>query len=304
MRVIRPAVMSEALLVSENLSEVEAAWSAATNYVIGDKVYYINSGIHYGIYQSASANINKIPKDFDTDWVKIAPTNTYAMFDDQVSTQSTSTTNITATIITGESDSIALLNLIGSTVTVTVNDVASVTNPIYQATQSLQGDVVLDWFAYFFYDSTDQRTQAIFLDIPISSSTAETTVSIDGASGAPVAIGNFVFGKIAELGKTNYGLSAGIIDYSTKETDTFGTTTFVIREFSKRLSAELQLDNADLNRVQRTLYALRAKPAVWLATEDSRYEETSIVFGFYRDFSVSIAYQSHSSCSLEIEGLI
>ena len=304
MRVIKPSVMSEALLVSENVSEILPAWSAATNYIVGNRVHYISSGIHHGTYISATANINKPPNISDADWVREGPTNTYAMFDSQISTQTVSTTSITAEVLTGEIDSVALLNLVGSSVTVIVTDTAAAVNPVYTSTQSLEGSVILDWFDYFFFDQADQRTQAVFLNIPISSATAKTSFTVSGAPSAAVAVGSFIFGKISELGKTEYGISAGVIDYSTKETDQYGVTTFVVRDYSKRLTAEIQISNIDLNRVQRTLYALRAKPAVWLATEDARYEETSIVYGFYRDFSVSITYPTHSKCSLEIEGLI
>ena len=304
MRVIRPSTMSEALLLSENVSETLPAWSSTTNYVVGNKVHYINGGIHHGVYTSVTSNINKPPNLNDGDWVREGPTNTYAMFDSQISTQTTGVTDITAEVLTGETDSVALLNLVGASVTVTVTDPAAAVNPVYTSTQSLQGSTMLDWFDYFFFDPSDQRTQAIFLGIPISSATARTAFTVSAAPGAPVAIGSFVFGRISELGKTNYGLSAGVIDYSVKETDQYGVTTFIVRDYSKRLTADIQINNIDLNRVQRTLYALRAKPAVWLATEDARYEETSIVYGFYRDFSVSIAYPTHSTCSLEIEGLI
>jgi hypothetical protein len=39
---------------------------------------------------------------------------------------------------------------------------------------------------------------------------------------------------------------------------------------------------------------------LWIGTEE--YEST-IVYGFYKNFDILIAYPEHSECSLEIEGL-
>ena len=110
-------------------------------------------------------------------------------------------------------------------------------------------------------------------------------------------------GDLVTLGKTEYGASAGIIDYSIKQTDEFGTTTFVKRAFSKRLNASFNIENSNLNRVQSYLYTLRATPAVWIASGEARFEETLIVYGFYKDFSTEISYPTFSKCNIEIESL-
>lgn len=319
MRVIKPKSEVGKLLIESNVSETESMWSSTTSYALGALVcfirYEIVSGINgstttdvmetNGIYKSAvSGNLNNQP-DISTDkWIWVSPANKYAMFDSQISTQTTSTSDIIVDINTGTSDSFAVFNVEGESVSLVINDAASTVNPVYSSTQSLQGSAVLDWYQYFYFDETDIRTQAVFLNIPISSSTAISTLTIAKGSGTYTAVGNVSFGTLSTIGRTNYGMSAGITDYSTKETDEYGSTVFTIRDYSKKITAEVQIDNFDLNRVQRTLYALRATPAVWVSTMDARYEESSVVFGFYRDFSISITYPTHSRCSLEIEGLI
>jgi hypothetical protein len=69
------------------------------------------------------------------------------------------------------------------------------------------------------------------------------------------------------------------------------------------LSVDVFVSNVELNRVQTLLYAIRAKPSVWVATDNQQFEEALIIYGFYKDFSTTISYPSHSICSLEIEGL-
>lgn len=299
MKVIKPSVMDSTLLIDHNVVEIHPVWSSTTTYAKGDLVVHDIAGTYESLVNS---NLNNHPETELTSWLRVGPTNLYAMFDTQISTVSTGTLSLSATVKTGSIDSIALLNLVGSKVTLTIRN--GYNGPIIYGPveRSLQGTNITNWFDYFYFDEEDQRTQAIFLDLPVGVLDAHATFEV--TSTAEVSIGAFVFGKIATLGKTEYGITTGITDYSTKEVDIYGTTTFVIREYSKRITADLQIDNHDLNKVQRTLFALRAKPAVWIASDDARYEESAVVFGFYKDFSTSITYPTISRCSLEIEGLI
>jgi hypothetical protein len=114
--------------------------------------------------------------------------------------------------------------------------------------------------------------------------------------------GTLIAGGVYVLGDTLPGPTAGIVDYSRKDTDAFGVTTFTRRAYSKRMTARLMLARAQLNKVQRVLADLRATPCAWLATETAGFEPLTM-FGYYRDFSIDVAYPDTSFCSLEIEGL-
>ena len=109
-------------------------------------------------------------------------------------------------------------------------------------------------------------------------------------------------GTFYELGDTQYGASSGITDYSVKDTDAFGVTTFVQRAYSDRNSLSLMFDNAQLNKVKGVLKSVRATPCAWIGTDVDGYEVLDTL-GFYRDFSIVISYPTQSLCSLEIEGL-
>lgn len=297
MKVITPVQVNNTNLISTNVTEVYPAWSAVTNYTAGTVVSYLDEGV----YECLQPSLNNPPSSSSTYWLRLVPTNKLAMFDDQVSTPSTMPDEITVTIKTGFLDSLAILGIVGNLVTVTVRDDLN-GNIIYEQSQSLQGETVYDWYQYFFFDVNTQRTQAIFTNIPSSFGNSHTTVSI--TSQGNVSIGSLIFGTTYKLGNTEYGVNSGVIDYSRKETDDFGVTTFVKRAYSKRLTAKVSVRNAELNRVQRVLYNLRATPALWIASDDPTYEEPLVVFGFYRDFSTEIPYPTMSYCNLEIEGLI
>lgn len=297
MKVLRPNIMTPDMLVSSNAVEAYPPYSAGTTYSKDQRVIYQTS-----TYESlVNSNTGNTPNVSPTFWLRIGPSNTCAMFDDQISTQTVSAAPLVVTVATGVIDSVYLGNVVGISAKITVRD--GLSGPIiYQQEQGLQGELVGDWYQYFFFDPTIQRNQALFQQIPpFGSSHLTIEISGDGS----VAVGAVLFGRVREIGSTELGAKAGIIDYSRKDTDEFGTTTFVRRAYSKRLTAQVLIQNLQLNRVQRLLYDLRATPAVWMGADDNpTFEEPMVVFGFYRDFQTDIAYPNQSLCSLEIEGLI
>lgn len=296
MKVLRPNPMTPAKLVSTTAADAHPAYASGTTYAQGQLVTY-----QTGSYESlVNSNTGHTPDVSPTFWLRTGPSNSYAMFDNQISTQTAATGPLVATVACGVSDAVYLGNIIGTGARITVRN--GLGGPIlYQQEQNLQGEGVGDWYQYFFFDATAQHAQAVFQGIP-SFGSSHLTIEILGSG--QVGLGIVLFGPVREIGSTALGANAGIIDYSRKETDDFGATTFVRRAYSKRLSAQVLIENLQLNRVQRLLYDLRATPAVWLGVDDETFEEPMTVFGFYRDFQTTIAYPKQSLCSLEIEGLI
>lgn len=178
-------------------------------------------------------------------------------------------------------------------------DVGSAGPVVYSRTVNLDVTIVADWYQYFFGEST-QLGEAVFVDVPPYAS-SQLSVSIHGDSS--VAVGSLAFGSAYDLGETQFGASAGITDYSIKETDEFGTVTFVPRPFAKRMTAQMQLDTAQINAVQRILAGVRAQPCVWVGDDNVDLFAPLVVFGWYRDFSIEVAYPTTSLVTLEIEGL-
>jgi hypothetical protein len=294
MKVIKPVTFDSAThLVSSTAVEAYAAYNPATTYA---KDAFVDYGTF--IYQSlVNSNTGNQPDTSPTQWVLIGPDNTHAMFDDQTSTATTSTSPLTVVLDTGLCNSLGLLGLVGSQVVVTVKDDTG-GNTVYSRTISLDGTFIYDWYQYFF-EPYVQIGEVVLTDLP-PYLTAELTVSLTGTG--TIQIGTLTWGTQYDLGDATYGAGLGIIDYSKKETDEFGVTTFVRRDFSKRLTARLILPNAQINRVQRVLADLRAQPAIWVTSDVSDLAPLT-VYGFFRDFSIEVAYPTESFCSLEIEGL-
>ncbi|MEN9885772.1 MAG: hypothetical protein RL758_350 [Pseudomonadota bacterium] len=296
MKVIAPTTFNAAIhLVSSTATEVYSAWASGTTYAKDARVDY-GTFIYQSLVNSNTGNQPDISTAF---WVQVGPDNTHAMFDDQISTATISATPLTVVLDTGLANSLALFGLVGSQVVITVTDGPSGPT-VYTRTVSLDGTFIFDWYQYFF-EPYVQIEELVLTDLPPYPA-ARLTVTLSGSGTAQV--GQLVFGTQYELGDAEYGAGVGIIDYSRKDTDEFGITTFVERAFSKRMTVRLMLDTVQIRRVQQVLSRIRAKPSVWVGVPgDSTYDPLT-VYGFYRDFSVEVAYPTKSYCSLEIEGLV
>jgi hypothetical protein len=298
MKVIKPIKFQMHHLISTTATDAEAHWVPATTYPIGAIVTY-----SYKRYQSLqSANTGKYPHTYPDWWLDLGAANRYAMFDEVIETSTTATTSLTAVIKPGAIfDSVALIGMNAAIAKITVRD--GMSGPVvYENIAGLSTATLTDWYEYFFTDPVTKRTQVLFQNIP-SYLNAYITLELENEVGEPVSLAKIVYGTLSPIGQTQYGLNAGIVDYSVKETNEFGTTSFVERRFSKRLSAQVYVSNSQLNRVQSYLYSIRATPSVWIATEDPTYEEAAVVYGWYRDFSTDISYPTFSVLSLELESL-
>ncbi|MCU0940103.1 MAG: hypothetical protein MUC86_13445 [Burkholderiaceae bacterium] len=282
-------------LVSTTATEPVAAWSASTTYAAGTLVLR-NSAIWESV---AANNLNQPPESSPLWWLEVGPTNPLAMFDTQVSTATSGTAPMQVVIAPGVAiSSLALIGVAGATsVTVSVADGGDL---VYDNTVEMVLNEFLNWYAWFF-DEYEFRPDVVLTDLP-ALSTAVMTITISASSGT-VAVGAALFGNMTDIGAALYGVRAGIIDYSTKQTDEYGTTTFVRRAFARRLALQTSVLNTELNTLFRVLSALRATPTVWLADEEPNASVALTVYGFFRDFTVTIPYPTHSICDLEIEGL-
>lgn len=283
-------------LIYTTVTDPNAAWNSGTTYALGNKVRY-----NYRIYESIqNSNTNNTPAPISTWWLDIGPDNMHAAFDNTVSTSSTAVTQMTFVLKLGAINSAALINVDASTSRITLFDPTE--GLVYTSSEGLAVSEILNWYDYFYDPSIIERTQIVYPNIP-SYVNSVITVRLDTSVAADVSIGQALFGILSNLGGTQYGANTGITDYSVKNTDEFGNITFVERAFSKKLSAQVFVDNTQLNKVQNLLVSLRAKPSVWIGSEDAKFEETLVIYGYYRDFNTVISYPTYSLYSLEIEGL-
>lgn len=294
-KVIKPTTYTSAMLVSTTAQDVDAAYNAGTAYALNARCTYADR--IYGCIQGPSTGND--PATSPLWWIDAGPSNKSAMFDNQISTATTATTSLAVVLEPGLCNSISFFGLVGQTLTVNVKDGPSGAT-VFERTFTLDGTLIADWYQYF-YEPFVQLGEVVITDLP-AYSTNYMTITITAGVGASVGIGMVSFGTIYELGSAQYGATASIIDYSRKDTSALGVATFIKRSYSKRMSLHLVLPNAQLNKVQRILADIRATPCAWIGSGSSDYLPL-VMFGFYRDFSIEIAYATTSFCSIEIEGL-
>jgi hypothetical protein len=300
MKVIKPVTVTNTVLLSSNVTDTSGsytAWNSATSYTIGAVVYRSTT---HRIYKCLIAGVDStLPEDSVMltvpRWADFGPINRWAMFDNQVSTETSKASPIIVTLKPGIVNSLALINVKGVSVSVVMANGGST---VYSKSKNLDMSEISDWYSYFF-SGFDQLEQVVFTDLPPYAA-GEITVTISGSS--TVSCGALIVGSAYNVGPVKYEPTIEIQDYSVKQTDEFGTTTFVKRRYAKKAEYALWLENNRLNSVFTMLASLRATPSVWIAHDDDRYSLLT-VFGWYAAVSITIPYPNHSLCTLQLQGL-
>ena len=299
--VVQPVQLTDAMLISTDVAENDhPQWASGTTYAVGDRVILVST---HKIYESLQdANTGNDPRTALTFWIEVGPTNRWAAFDSSVSTKTVtdggSPPTISYTIRPGQAvNSVAVLNVTNATkLTITLED------PTFGVVYTKEVDFSFfplssDWYAWFFGQKR-QATQDVALDLPAYPS-ADLKIEFEG--NPQLAVGVIMFGQQQRFGLgIRYGARVGIQDYSRKQTNEFGETELFVRAFAKRASFDLFIDAGEVDALQNFLASIRATPVLWVGSNDF---ESTVLFGFYKNFDILISYPEHADCSLEIEGL-
>lgn len=301
MQAIEPFIVTDSSLTSSNVPENDyAAWASGTTYNLGDRV--ISTSTHK-VYESAiNSNVGNDPTTDDgTNWIEVGATNRWKAFDQRISDPVVNAGTIEYTItITGQViNAIGFFGLDADTVQIKITPFGGST-PVYDKTYDLLDTTgVYDWYTYFFEPATLKDEQLLVVDLPAYSS-ATIEIIITETSG-DAKVGQIALGNLVTLGKTGYGTTIGIEDYSRKERDTFGNPIIIERVFAQKADYEIEMPLQDARRVQKFLADYRATPVVWIGNQDPSFG--LIVYGFYTQFSINLATPALSYTTLEVEGL-
>jgi len=271
-----------------------SVYAGGTTYGAAARV--IDPANHLAYESLAGGNVGNALTDV-TKWKPLGATNQWAMFDRLVGTKTSNPDSIEIELEPGLIDSLALLEVSAAEVVVTITD--PVEGEVYSHTESMVSDSgITDWYLYFF-EPIIRKTSLVLLDLP-QYLAGVMAISIND-TGSNAECGVLVTGQSRYLGETLYGMRSTIIDYSKKTTDDNGTVTITERGYANRLDTDLRVPKTLVDETKRLLASYRATPAVWVGEQSY---DLSIVYGFYKDFSVVVAGINKCSCSLQIEGLI
>jgi hypothetical protein len=297
MKIIRPFIVDDAAFVSSNVPENDyAAYSALTSYSLGQRVIFIATDVHR-VYESlANGNLGN-PVTDATKWLLVGNTNRWKAFDTSVQSQTTNADSISYELVVNERmDSVTFLNVSAATARVRMTD--AIDGVVYDETYSLVSTSgINNWYSYFF-EPIVRLTDLAVTDL---SPYVNSTINIDLTdTGNTVALGALIMGLQRDVGSTLYGAKTGITDYSVKQQDDFGNYTVLERSFRKRSEMTVFVEAAVVDELQIILAGLRATPSVYIGTDT--YTST-VIYGFYRDFDVTISYPTHSLLTITLEGL-
>jgi hypothetical protein len=313
MRVLIPddVICSAAKLVSSSVADSLSAvdeYDPSATYTAGDEVQYRHTLYTAKAIDPELTNLGQTPGPVSDYWDEGDPSNKWAMFDAYVSTKSVGAadTDIVIVLDSSRDDSIALLGMehvesvrIQQKYIPTDEIVADET--IY-LTRSVRDAVPASWWEYFYGEVELARESYIEFDAWTAS---QITLTFTPETGYAAEIGHCIIGQTKNVGTVQWGVAPSLVDYSKVSRDTVtGKAQMTQGNYAMSLQIPLLIDNAALDDVARTLIGLRATPAVWDANEGGTSWESITVFGFMRKFTTTVQGVTHSTCTLQVEGLI
>lgn len=283
-------------LVYSNVAITETAYSASVTYAKSANVY---DPATYSMYQSLIAsNLGKALTD-TTAWTPLSTSvNRWMMFDAYNNTQTTNAEEILIVLSPRAISQGAYLgNIDANEVRVSVVDL--IEGLVYQEVQNLVVPNSSSSFFNWSFKRINRRDYAVSVRLPPYSN-ALATIAIKKPGGI-AKCGVCAVGAVVDVGLSQYGLSREIKDYSTVDFRFDGTSNLVLRNFAKLMSADVTIQNDNIDTVISELEKYRQKPLVWLGT--TTYGSTCL-FGTYTSFKNVITYPTESTMSLQLQGTV
>lgn len=299
-RMIVPVQITEATLVSCTVAEPatgETAWNAATAYTVGQEA--IRTATHKRYKRTVAGTTATAPESDTTNWIDTGYTNRWQQFDRKVGTKtSASAGNLTTVIKPGSVEGLALLDLQGTSVDVSVKEQTGGT-VVYTRSIDLDGSIITSVYDWMYGEYT-QRLNVVLTDLPGQYPSCEITVTVNSTSGA--AIGVLAVGRVQDLGATEYGAGAGIINWGKVTDDGFGNREWLQGEWANRVTLPIVANRSDMNRLHRQLAAVRSTPCIYIGSDLAEFEPL-VCYGVFRDLYITVPYFSVIQMNLEIDGL-
>lgn len=272
----------------------EVAWASGTTYVADDYAYY-DKRVYQSLQAGNTAHNPYVSPDW---WQDVGPTNKWAMFDFSRNSATVAAPFEIELTPSTRVDTLSVIGVIADSVRVRVYNGVTV---VYDETQELlYTSGISDWFEYFTaYFS--QSNSALFRNLPpITGAVIKVTFA---RSSGNVSCGGIVIGKAVPLGAIQYGPTDGALNFSTIDRDRFGNATLIQRRSVPKTNQITWAEYGLIKNIRAAREQLNAVPALWAGVEEdsSLLFDSFLIFGIYKEFSISVAYASHAVLTLELE---
>jgi hypothetical protein len=252
-----------------------------------DRVSIFYSPIGTDPDTKVALQLSRKPSDLTADyltdpyWVKVSPSNRYAMFDAEVNTSTTALGEIAVEVHPSETATgISFFNLVGNNLNITVTD--STDTEVYNVDVSLDGTIIATPWDWWFRTFRQKQTYVNSEFPPFYNSTIKATLTGTGE----VAIGAMQVGKSEYIGMALHGTGFGCDSYSIVERE-FNTTKFTRKGNAQLTNVELFVEGWRMPSVAQTLRSLIDTPATFVPTNDDRYSFMSTL-GYYQTYNATI----------------
>lgn len=282
------------LLATNVAQETFPEYDEYTQYFTGDKVVVLDS--YQRVYEALADVIGVFPPEMgdsnQVTWLDLGPTNRYGMFDGQGGTETRQATLIDVTIQPPSPvDTVGFFGLHADELRVKV--LSPFGDTLYDQTFDLHLPALNP------LESVQRVSDRAVYNLPaVEGMRIQAQISVTSGD---VACGLMLPSIAKSIGTTQVGSSVGIIDFSKKELDEFGRPFIVKRRYSKRGTFNLSIPNNLVDAVHKSLSGYRAEPVGWVGSDDL---QSTMIYGWYRDFDIVIQGPTVSTCSLSVEGLI
>ena len=284
------------LLSTNVVDETYPEWAAGT-FTRGDKVI-LDSSIYEVVASTTDTppDIGSVPSvGVPASWLRLGYVNSLRMFTgtrDSVSTSDIGNITTTFTSANNYYNQVALLGLVGQSVTITVLNSADEVQQV--KTVGLVDAGIENWFDYFFapFNQIESVVLADLVYIP----NGKIKVEIEGT---PAACGRVVLGSAVDIGIMNEGSTVGLLTFSRFERDGFGHLTVNEGRTVNTASFTASVEKSLVDFTLKTLRNAGGKIALYIGAEGM---EATIILGIAEEPRIN--YSSFTLCdlTLEVEG--
>jgi len=268
-------------------SDGHAEYNAGTTYAADDMVMVTTSEPHK-IYKSLqNANTGNTPATSTAWWQDQGGTNRWKMFDEFFDTQSSASNSIAVEIDASNCDRFYLFNLDAHSVSIELTD--EDTSTVVQTTNY---DLENDDGEY-----NESLTGQIYI---YADATLKITIT---KTGSTAKCGICGVGWSTNIGKAQWDVKSGIIDYSIKSTG--GSGTYLSQgSWAKEFNVKAFLDDGAVDAVYEDLVAARGTLVVVDGNGDSTSYDPLRIYGFLRNWEITIDGPNHAWLDMEVQGVI
>lgn len=294
MIIIIPKTITNAMITANTAVNADADYVPATTYAAGAKVTY-NNFIYLSLQNANTGNQPDLTASAAW-WSLVGASNKWAMFDDEVQTQSTASNTLSTTIRASYVNAISCVNITASSVDIEVKKGATV---VYTKTIDLfDYSLIVDWATYFFSEH-DFQTEFSLTDLP-SLPDVDIKITVNKPS-STVGIGKIIVGAQLDVGLEEYNLKREGIDYTQANFDPFGKLSLTKRSYARKYSTTAIMENAKFDYVSKKLDSIASVPVLCIG--GNGFKSSLTVYGLVT-YSIILEHLQVSRVSIDVRGLI